>query len=1153
MHSVPFRTILACVIASVVYSNSAPTAQEPCHLTTNDNFLMNLRNGHPLKVLQDELMVNPLERDGKQMVIELTKRVLVRIKELRRETALWSNYFDNIMGVKRGLQSVCRHYNNFHQIFPYKCYAEANWCTLHRLFVKIAQQLQTIWRPVERRLELTPIPPFGGFPPPGNDESRNALITEVKMACETFFYNPVLGSLTASARDNGPELKTRIINRMTYYISAGEIENLNAFLERFNWVKQPFSDASDSDENSLVHDMNLVFNAMHEIGEDMDSFTWNNRWPLPFLRSEIAMLWLLIPKWNHNLFPTLSTSPYAPARLRSFLQAAFDAVLEKNLDNLQSIVRHTENLKRRLSNDCSHHVAEEANSLECHILRVLEDTGKLVEEVQGSNWQNTKALDARSATLVHLLSSNVKEYIQVSLLNSRDIVLDVLKRLYSYSKQHDASILRNYMNLIPPMDSIGTEQGCSEYYVDLQSSLPCIFKSSFRQINLYMSSLNVPSSTTKIISTRYKFQEKLEGAQLSTISDQIDQRAIESKANLAEVVGELQQFLSVEIGTRFSALEHYFRGIAEFDQRKAAADVGFIEGRLKSFQDSLSELQPKLERQMVIIISAAFKSSDLQVFQQGIESIFKVITACNIADREVDFGAFFDIANDASQAIVNTARSSTLRDNYQQAFEQTSSVASRLAENSEFMRTVTNIVQDLPQLLQNRAEFSRTTSIFLSKYSDYDPKVQRQELTKIGTDWEVFLEEACNVIFDGGSVASSTVEVEVANKGDCIKTQGDISKMMEIFSEIYDYQYELMETLASAVRAYQSQFFANRLDTNLRVLSEQGLSTGNEYEVVSLHQAVLSFYLVNRIHTLEMLTQHCAYLQFRNAGELPPECQSALRTLEHREISHLHGLQVGRCSPELFKYVDIPIQKSNDDDSLGSINITKLYQGDSVSFRIPNFEWLETNGWVTGVGLRDTAIYISAFEIFLPSVQSNEGKKRKTKLFHKIKKGNHMTTVKGLSMTLQNGRETNLHSNASKNLIMRRSSGEEQEIHFTITAKYPAPLFPGDNAVKYSLQPYTDFAFGYKENSDSCRLKTINNPYSSSLPKLCLLSPPPKPNDANPSIFSLWNVKLETPPDSVPESNGNERLKAAVRMCKVRKPSAASKAKSNQKSEREED
>ena len=282
------------------------------------------------------------------------------------------------------------------------------------------------------------------------------------------------------------------------------------------------------------------------------------------------------------------------------------------------------------------------------------------------------------------------------------------------------------------------------------------------------------------------------------------------------------------------------------------------------------------------------------------------------------------------------------------------------------------------------------------------------------------------------------MQTTFAGLGHCLTTQGDISKMMEIFSKIYNYQFDLMETLATAVRAYQSQFFANRLDTRLRVTSEQDLSSEEDDKAISLHQMMLSFYLIYRIHTLQVVVQHCNYLQFKNAGEMPSVCLSAMRTLEQRELSNLIAFQAGKCTPESFKFVDIPTIKSDNDDSTSWINMTRLYKGEEIPFQIPSFEWLVENNWITRADASDTAIYLSAFELFLPS-DSPEKKRKRSRHFigkHKLGKTNAV-----ISDQITKEREIGKSKNTSKSPIVRRSSGKQQDIQFKITAKYPHLYF----------------------------------------------------------------------------------------------------------------
>ena len=185
--------------------------------------------------------------------------------------------------------------------------------------------------------------------------------------------------------------------------------------------------------------------------------------------------------------------------------------------------------------------------------------------------------------MISFLSTGAREFIEVTLPKLREILIDAFERFYIYTQQNDLSGLESYMNLMPPLEliSIGTERGCLEFIGDLKSEIPCLFQNVFREVLLYMNSLRVAPLNIKIISTTYNFRDQLRGAQLSAISAQIDQRAIGARINLEVFTNEIKSFVSESTGQRFAALESYFKGTADFDQREANADVGFITGRLK--------------------------------------------------------------------------------------------------------------------------------------------------------------------------------------------------------------------------------------------------------------------------------------------------------------------------------------------------------------------------------------------------------------------------------------------------------------------------------------------------------------------------------------------------------------------------------------------
>ena len=1121
-----------CVI-TVSQNSASPAFPESCQKATDEKEVSMVNARHPRFRLDINLIFFSGENDGVKMMKKFTANVMHKIKVLRVDYTEWSEPWYSIQESKRGLDEVCKNYDsNYKEAFPYSCYSKENWCLLKELFDKLLEQMGTIWKPGGPTLPLTQ-PWYGFFNAPDNGWS-NALINEMKMACESFFHHPLLGSMTKQIRESGEELEIRIINRIHYYVETNQLENLKSFFRRFEWVKQPFVDAAISTGDKFSIDMSHILPIGEKMIADADTFNWDYTLPVPRTREVIAMLWLVIPKSIRVLFPSHSSDAVARERVTRFLQIAFDNVLEKNNEELESLVSHTVKLKIQVKSDCSDPLEGESSGLECVFSRVLEDLERLVELVKEVDWQADASMDLRSATLISFLSTGSRELIEVTFAKLREIVLDIFERFYGYAQQNDIVGLETYMKLMPPLEliSIGTERGCSEYFSDLKSKLPCLFQNVFHEILLYMNSVKVAPLNTKVISTTYNFRDQLRGAQLSAISAQIDQRAIEAKANLAEFAYEIKTFVSENTGQRFAALESYFKGMADFDHRKANADIGYIVGRLSSFDEAVKKAQPSVEKKITAIVIGSVVSSGLDVVQRGVELVVKSIFACNPVDP--DPGAVFDAANEFAQSVVNLARSAKLAATFKTAFEQTTDIAKRLSQNNDFIETVREIVTNLPNYLQSKVEFSKLTTEFLNKYSAYDPKVQRQEIAKVGTDWEVFLGEACETLFAGGTAAAAIVQTTFAAKGECLTTQGDISNMVEIYSEIYDYQFDLMETLATAVRAYQSSFFAERLDTRLRVLSEQDLASEKDDEIISLNQAMLSFYLIYRIHTLQIVVQYCNFLQFKNAGEMPLACLSAMNTLEQRELSNLIAFQAGTCTPESFKFVDIPTTKPDSGASAAWINMTKLYIGEEVALQIPSFEWLVENKWITRADAKDTAIYLSAFELFLPNGSVKKEKKR-SRHFHR-RQAHRKSDMFLQPAVAENG------TNNQKTPLVRRNSGEQREIQFKTTAKYPAPLFPGEEATKFSLQPYRIYVFAYQENAGSCRQNTIDNPYSATLPKICPLSSPPAQRQVDPSIFSLWKIKLEAPMfESLPTKTGSDPIKAAVRMCKVKKPSTLKK------------
>ena len=175
------------------------------------------------------------ESDGVEMMRKFTEQTMLNIDALDSNYNKWLEPYLSVRETREGLEEVCDNYDKYYkEAFPYSCYSKANWCLLRELYGQLLEQLGTIWKPSGPTLVLTQ-PWFGFFNPP-DDSWSTSLLNEMKITCETFFHHPLLGSMTKNVRQNSENLKSRIINRIYYFVEKNQHENLKAFLERFEWI-----------------------------------------------------------------------------------------------------------------------------------------------------------------------------------------------------------------------------------------------------------------------------------------------------------------------------------------------------------------------------------------------------------------------------------------------------------------------------------------------------------------------------------------------------------------------------------------------------------------------------------------------------------------------------------------------------------------------------------------------------------------------------------------------------------------------------------------------------------------------------------------------------------------------------------------------------
>ena len=256
---------------------------------------------------------------------------------------------------------------------------------------------------------------------------------------------------------------------------------------------------------------------------------------------------------------------------------------------------------------------------------------------------------------------------------------------------------------------------------------------------------------------------------------------------------------------------------------------------------------------------------------------------------------------------------------------------------------------------------------------------------------------------------------------------------------------------------------------------------------LALEQMALSTYIISQFHLLLILSQYCNYVTYVNAGVESYQCTNALSTMDTNHIDEALSYNPPSC--DVVK-VDLKIPTS-DSGKADNINLNLLNSGESVTFQIPNFEWLKLNGDISSCD-RDSALFVKLFEIYAITNDSYE-----------------------------------LRNN----------------LRVEVTPTGSAPIYAVPGQVKYELMPRsrTQYVFEYKENyRGNCDPE--KNPYLVCSPEpkgICVKSRGELNNNlgAYPSIYSPWIIKIDPKIDNAPQPADQTKLylQAKLQLCRKKK------------------
>ena len=769
----------------------------------------------------------------------------------------------------------------------------------------------------------------------------------------------------------------------------------------------------------------------------------------------------------------------AKAKLKTLFSNIFNNIIKKDKTNLKNLI---DNKVKQSKAACEN---ERYLETYCKIVRIklllFDNIQGLISVVESHDWNTEDAKHRKTAILSYLIVNEVTASTKDVVITSKEI-LDIL---YKLIKDNDVHKLRKFAKFMP-LKKADLVKGkfCNPLQTDFNTEIHCTLTRVFEEIYNYLRMIRKRESiNSKVIDTTFDYKILLEQMQIERVGTTCERGRLEIQADLRKFTDQIKEFIYNVTDSRFGELEKYFSKLASFGRRKATFDANFLRNKLKQFDDDIREVSSNLERRMKGLVLGSVRANTLDLAQKQYLAIMKIAAACN--PFKPDPGAIIETANDIAQSVVNLMRSQALETQFGKLVKTGTNVALKLSHNDKDIKIVRSLIDGISSNVKG-SDFDKKVDKFLKLYDGFDPRITKQELKEFGSSWEAAIDEACGLIYAGETLASSVLQGIFASQGDCLKTKALSGKLLVAYGEIYDYQLSLMGTLAEVVRAHVAEKYAKNLSTKFKELRKQENSANTGTSQVALQQLSLTLMLLSRLHTLQVVSQYCDVLEYKNAGVRPQACNFALDKLDAISVSNLIAYHPPQCY-STFDFVDIPT-KPKDSKDQGYIDLKNLYAGKKVSFKIPNMEWLKKYGWIIESDENNAAFYVNDFELYLPDeIMANETRMVKLKI--------SAADFADLSSKTQ----------------------------FT-----------------YNLEPDSSFVFEYKENLFSCRRRNshIFNPYRHCRDdnrQICIITDKENRKPKLPSsVFSKWNIELKYPKHlTMPKFTTHLYLKAAVGICKI--------------------
>ena len=816
-----------------------------------------------------------------------------------------------------------------------------------------------------------------------------------------------------------------------------------------------------------------------------EKFAQTNDWGNFFKNGEKAAarplyydIWLLHPALRdcHRIIK----HQLQPNQVKKRLLEEFEGVPGKKIRELANVFGHfswSPTLVQEIDELCGR---KDSDATFCtdllEIVRLADAyyTGRMDHYSNGFRW---KAFRLHFAMIQQ---SNPSLYSSViSTKDSRDLLKDNLDQMFLFINGENIEQLREMAETLPQKAALFS---CNNLLLlPKETKKICMFWKALSQVRTYFQSSEPLKNgiIKKVLNTRIDYPKFLARTEMREILSTVQNQ----NTALVELSKWVTSEVKKDVKKRFTCLKTYFQKLSSFNKEKASADISFIKSRLDKYNTKITALSNELSDKLGKILSYAFTAVEVEIAEDTIQVGLAGAVLMNPLEKLFgggSLGSFMDRSAKLANSLTNLPLLVRASKFFKEIRSRTSDIAMRFGKNGAFLENLNKLINEAGNEAAS-SQFDTKRDKFLKDYKKYDPLVTRPELVEMTTVYGNLVDGCCDVILNTGTTAAAVVKGIVKSEGLCPKSKAVAERMFATFAEIYDFQFDLIEEMASYMRALNAHYAANDLDADYDNLAQQNTNTITEL------QALTKFaYISYKINLWAISESYCDVITYKEGGKTPSVCKESPKDIA-RLVSH-----VSPTCRNAEDYKNVPIESTNSDEAF--MKLSDLYAKNPVYFKIPSSQWLVDNKWISEND-KDSIIFLKKFEVFLPIESSVP---RLVTVDAEVIGDNKLSTSSKIS-----------HVIVPKN---------EFVFHY----------YEGRNSEQECRQAS----------------QVMNNPYGSHLSKLCRLNVDDnncqellKKTPLFPSIYSRWKLTVSGY-DSIPlpptPANDDFKLKVGVRLCILR-------------------